>query len=621
MRLNKQNKLNGKRWRVLIELSKPVTCDNWMLIQQAISEQMGGDKSAARLQQILFAPNNPEISDPSETRHYEYDVLQGDPLNPDNLPYEIENHTAWLKELEDILKLESIKALQLRPRPSKSDGFTFEDANRMLPSIPELLVQYGNKKHGRNKYLSVNSSSGIAGIIVYVDYWVSHHESDSDMGVQCSNGTTGDAFDLYCFYEHGNDKKSALAALAKHDPKNKQRQKEYMQSIEQDSIQRNPLIKQESIEGNPQIKQDSIIRLSDINDNTVIQHTETYAPINGNPVIKKNYDWNMFSLNNKSKSMRQQMLDDKFVLNGMALMGQHTVFYGGPNVGKTLTIFSQVIEAIRTDNFNPADLMYVNADDTYKGLVTKLELAEQYNFQMVAPGHNNFKAGYLVPMLHEFITYSTANGKIIILDTLKKFTDLMDKKAGSDFSNTSRAFTSNGGTIISLAHVNKNKNSDGQSIKAGTSDISDDADCVYIIDVISDGDEKVVEFRNDKDRGAVDKTVTFSYDQTEKNYIKLLDSVKRINSTDTNSLKQKSRLQELHNKNIQEIGLIKELIFNKPRSQKEIVKNLKEFHGLPETRMRKILTSFTGNNPDDGYLWSYKTKDHNEYEYRLLSKY
>jgi len=183
------------------------------------------------------------------------------------------------------------------------------------------------------------------------------------------------------------------------------------------------------------------------------------------------------ALNGNSTKMEEQMLEDTYVLMLIAILGQHTAIYAGPNFGKTLIVLWLIIEAINNGNFKPSNLLYINADDNYKGLTQKLKIAEKHGLLMTAPGYNNFQAIHLTKMLREYVIHDEANGKIVILDTLKKFTDLMDKKAGSDFGNVAREFTGKGGTIISLAHVNKKKDSDGKSVMAGTTDISDDADC------------------------------------------------------------------------------------------------------------------------------------------------
>ena len=351
--------------------------------------------------------------------------------------------------------------------------------------------------------------------------------------------------------------------------------------------------------------------------NDALSLAEQYAA----PSESSSYKWGDFSLNGQSRQMRKQMLDDVYILNGIALLGQHTVIYAPPNAGKTLTMMSEIGVSIREGNFDPDNLMYVNADDTHKGLTVKLEIAEEAGFHMVAPGHNGFKASYLTGMLADFARQGEAKNKIIVLDTLKKFTDLMDKKKGSEFGDIAREFCSNGGTIISLAHVNKNKNAEGKSIKAGTSDISDDADCVFIVDVISDGDEKVIEFRNDKQRGNVEQSVTFTYDRTKKDYTQLLASFKRIDSDKADSMKADTAAAAFKEDNAGAIQLISGLIYDGVNSQIDIIQNLYEQHSIPKRKSREVLTKLTQKRFNHGALWSYVPRDRNRYEYQLLNRF
>ena len=72
--------------------------------------------------------------------------------------------------------------------------------------------------------------------------------------------------------------------------------------------------------------------------------------------------------------MREKMLTDTFVLDNIAILGQATVIYAKPNTGKTLIVMKMLIESIKAGRVKGDDVYYINADDTYKGLVTKLEI-------------------------------------------------------------------------------------------------------------------------------------------------------------------------------------------------------------------------------------------------------
>ena len=265
-----------------------------------------------------------------------------------------------------------------------------------------------------------------------------------------------------------------------------------------------------------------------------------------------------FSVKGKSKVMREKMQHDVFVLNGIALRGQLTVIYAKPNTGKTLLTLAMLKDSIVAGKLTGENIFYINADDSYKGAVEKLEIAENFDFEMIIPNEENpetgaiFKANDLPNYLQQLIDADTARETIIILDTLKKFTDLMDKKIGSNFMELARAFVLAGGTMIMLAHVNKRRSADGKVIAGGTSDIVDDCDCAYTLDDV-EGDkrimgrtEKTVLFENFKARGSNEAELLASYsiDPTiKKDYSRVFKSVKFFDKDDAE--KTKKALEEL----------------------------------------------------------------------------
>jgi len=188
-----------KRWRVLIELYQPLPCKDWADAQEALQVILGGDSSAVRLQQILYAPN--------KGQHYEVVIIDGKPLHVMPLPMR-----DVIDKLRDERKVIHQKINAAVTREPIAGEFNIQSINDTL-ATQLLLEQYGYKQLGR-KWLSPNSSSGVAGLVCFNDgRWFSHHNGDSDIGVKCEGGTAGDAFDLYTFYEHGGDKTKSLASL------------------------------------------------------------------------------------------------------------------------------------------------------------------------------------------------------------------------------------------------------------------------------------------------------------------------------------------------------------------------------------------------------------------------
>ena len=81
--------------------------------------------------------------------------------------------------------------------------------------LKDYLLELGYEQHGENKFLSPFSETGVAGVNVNDDIrWVSHHSNDKAKGIgkQIENGDaqTGDSFDLFRFFECGNDYNQAV---------------------------------------------------------------------------------------------------------------------------------------------------------------------------------------------------------------------------------------------------------------------------------------------------------------------------------------------------------------------------------------------------------------------------
>lgn len=248
-----------------------------------------------------------------------------------------------------------------------------------------------------------------------------------------------------------------------------------------------------------------------------------------------------FSLKGKLEALKREVVEQRHLLDQVALMGQATVLYAAPNCGKTLLTLWMLIQAIVRRRVDPTRVFYVNVDDSLSGLVTKLELAEEHRFHMLSEGYEGFSAKAFLHLLTEATEKNQAKGTVIILDTLKKFTDTMDKRTSAMFGRVMRRFILKGGTAIMLAHTNKAPDASGRPIYSGVADIVEDMDCCYVLRVISErgAPEKVVEFENMKRRGDVTQRVAFAYSGIDGlTYRQLLDSVRRVDGIEIVSLAQ-----------------------------------------------------------------------------------
>jgi archaellum biogenesis ATPase FlaH len=217
--------------------------------------------------------------------------------------------------------------------------------------------------------------------------------------------------------------------------------------------------------------------------------------------VDRSHPLSRYSLLGDSDRLEASLVEALPVLGTVALLGQLTLIFADSGVGKTLLTLHLLTLGI--DGFDPAKVHYVNVDDNAAGLHEKLQIAEAHGFHMLAEGHRNFRASDLVKILSDLTDKGQVGGVIVILDTLTKFVDVIDKKAVRALMIEARRFVQAGGTFIALAHNNKNKPREGVPTYAGTADLVNDADCIWMLTearMLADSDERAVKFTKRKSR-------------------------------------------------------------------------------------------------------------------------
>ena len=327
-----------------------------------------------------------------------------------------------------------------------------------------------------------------------------------------------------------------------------------------------------------------------------------------------------------SASMKKQMSEERYLLKSLAIVGQWTNFYAAPNTGKTLIVLWLLREQIRAGEIEGHHIFFVNADDHYRGAVEKLEIAEELGMNMLIPNHRRFKTADILPLMKELVDADQARGVIIVLDTLKKFTDLMDKKVASSFGEQARQFVMKGGSLVGLAHVNKHPDESGKSIHAGTSDICDDSDCNYIIDktillsTSPSSESHTVEFRNTKARGDVAPKASFRYRRVKgSSYVNLLDSVERLDPELLERERAEKRAKHQLVRDEPFIEVLSELISADPAITKsELVKKGSENPELSQSQCRELIERYSGQDYGKFARWKVIKGENNKHRFELL---
>lgn len=243
-----------------------------------------------------------------------------------------------------------------------------------------------------------------------------------------------------------------------------------------------------------------------------------------------------YSLLGDASHLALSAAETKPLFGKFIIQGQMTVLYAAPNTGKTLLMIYLCLQAISRGLMDAKNLYYINADDSSDGLATKVGLLEEVGAHTLAPGHKGFRTADLATLLTEAAEGGFARGMCIVIDTLKKFTDLMDKKASSRFAQTCRQFVSKGGTIVALGHTTKNPNSDGTPRYQGTTDVVEDCDAAYFAQLLtskSGSENKVVKFTRFKSRASSPDVVAYAYvAETGLSYAGMVATVQPIDPDD-----------------------------------------------------------------------------------------
>lgn len=333
----------------------------------------------------------------------------------------------------------------------------------------------------------------------------------------------------------------------------------------------------------------------------------------GNPLRKH-------SLLGRADEIEARAAATKPLLGKFVMLGQATMIYAEPNTGKTLIAVNLSLDAFDRGRIGPSQFYYIDADDSSQGLATKLRLMQDAGAHMLAPGFNGFRAEHLVQLMLQAIENGTAQGTCIVIDTLKKFTDLMDKKRTSQFADVCRHYVMAGGTIIALGHTTKRPKADGTPQYQGTTDILEDFDAVYVAQPMASkaGADRVVKFTKLKSRADSPETVAYVYsNEPGISYEAKLASVRPISPDDLDDY-------ALENEQISDppvMEAIARLIGGAgwAEGKMKLAKAAAEECGVSHRAALEVLDRYTGPLPRK-HLWAFQTGHRGRRTYRLIEQ-
>jgi len=220
----------ARKWRVLIPTVDAMRYDEWLAVTSALNIHLTNelgvrpDRALERAGQPIYLPNTAPRTDGIEPLIAD-NLVDGELFNWRDAPG-ADQVLAVMAEEEERIKEQDKRAAEARrkmaqqrarPDSDKSVIQQFNDAH----SVDNMLAACGYKQ-GPRGWRSPRQTTDSFATKVFDEpagsYWISLSESDLSAGVGSvtADGRTcfGDAFDLYAFHMHGNDRTQAIKAAA-----------------------------------------------------------------------------------------------------------------------------------------------------------------------------------------------------------------------------------------------------------------------------------------------------------------------------------------------------------------------------------------------------------------------
>lgn len=210
---------DNRKWRALVPLKNdlpgadyPDTAEAFFDLLEAATEGiLICDRALQRPGQLIYLPN-------PRSGFYQSEVVQSDRLNL-HRAHPIMVQRQKNRDKRETAKKEAQERQAQRRKQAPIDvghNSSPVDAFNAAHDVEGLLDRYGYARSGRsNDWRSPMQTSGSFATTCFGDYWVSLSASDAvaNLGQASKSGARfGDAFDLFCHFEHGGDFSKAVAA-------------------------------------------------------------------------------------------------------------------------------------------------------------------------------------------------------------------------------------------------------------------------------------------------------------------------------------------------------------------------------------------------------------------------
>ena len=285
--------------------------------------------------------------------------------------------------------------------------------------------------------------------------------------------------------------------------------------------------------------------------------------------------------------LRQEDVDKmshaEFLVPNLLVKGHVAAFISPGNGGKT-TLFKFLCEQLTKKDLK---VIYINVDGNPDDLKRHHRHAKEFGYKVISPdardGKNTGDALLKLKQLAD--SAEDLSDTVFIIDTLKKFVDMLNKSRLKETIQMFRKLSVKGATVALLGHSNKYPDANGDLVYEGTADLRNDLDdLIYLIPAKDEVNKiQIITTKPDKVRAGFEP-VSYQIDFNNDRKVTLLREVATTVS---------SRDKEL-------IAAIKEAIESGDDNQKAIISYVKQKSVLGENSIRKFLIE---NSTGENALW------------------
>ena len=290
-------------------------------------------------------------------------------------------------------------------------------------------------------------------------------------------------------------------------------------------------------------------------------------------------------------TIMREVSDAKFVFKKLFVLSHICAVVAKPGAGKTAIVTYAAARMSR----NGYQVLYVNVDASASDLKYYHQHATQHGYTLIAPDlHQGKSAKDVLTELRKLAdSDEDLTGIVIVFDTLKKFTEVMNKSEGKKFYSLLRKLTARNLTTILLGHTNKYDDENGKPIYEGTADLKSDIDeLIYLIPVKNEDGSMTVSTLIDKQRSvAEDATFHIAPDRT------VTEAGTYVDTMDQHAERKQLSDDEAV------ILFIEECLASGCKSLSQIHETSKKMlAGFSRDRLQKVLTRYCGKDASF-YKW------------------